>query len=198
MANKFTTIPSGPIGIVALGPVPPADIDLVASEVRRLTGVEPKRLPSVEDVSSRMDRVRLQLDADRLLIDLFNILSSYTDLVHIVGIVDADMFSARRTFVFGYAHLRDGMALVSLARLRDGDRNRFRARVRRVLTHELGHVWGCFHHEDTSLRPRPCIMRNVADIKQEDALPLRYCPACLGKLRPLVARSIAVAAAGGR
>src|SRR6185436_19085774 len=75
------------------------------------------RLPETPIPAAHFDRARGQYDADRLLELLFENLPD--PALRIVGVLDADMYAAGRTFVFGYAHLRDGVAVYSVARLRE-------------------------------------------------------------------------------
>jgi len=104
--------------------------------------------------------------------------------MRVVGVLDADMFAAGRTFVFGYAHLRDGMAVYSLARLRQefygcpADVELLRWRTYRAVAHELGHTFGNPHCEDMD-----CVMHPVSHIETLDALSPIYCASCMQRTR---------------
>jgi tetratricopeptide (TPR) repeat protein len=101
-----------------------------------------------------------------------------------VGVLDADMFAAGRTFVFGYAHLRDGVAVYSVARLREewygraADDEKQRTRTYRALAHEIGHTFGNPHCEDVD-----CVMHAVSQIDSLDALAPTYCETCMKRVR---------------
>jgi archaemetzincin len=131
---------------------------------------------------------RGQFDADVVLEALFDRLPERC--LRIIGVTDEDLFIAGRTFVFGYAHLTDGMALYSIKRLREafygrrGDETLERERVHRAVVHELGHTFGVPHCEAAA-----CCMRAVAQVDSLDALSPDYCPACA----PRIEEGLAVA-----
>lgn len=171
-----------PIAVLPLGPVPVAELDLIEEVQGVLLGARSQRLPEQAIPSSCFDRPRGQYDADKLLELLFDKLPDTS--MRIVGVLDADMYAAGRTFVFGYAHLRDGVAVYSVARLREewygrvADVERQRERSYRALAHELGHTFGNPHCEQPE-----CVMHAVSQIESLDALSPSYCCACLRRVR---------------
>ena len=181
-AMRATRRAPGPVAVLPLGPVPPSELQLVEDVIGELMGARALRLPSLALPAACFDRGRGQYDADRLLELLFEMLPD--SAMRVVGVLDADMFAAGRTFVFGYAHLRDGVAVYSVARLREEWYGRAtnedlqRARSYRALAHELGHTFGNPHCEAAT-----CVMRAVSQVDSLDALPADYCASCLRRVR---------------
>jgi archaemetzincin len=169
--------PAAPIAVQPLGAVS-------GHELRRVTRIlagdfnartlvlDPLPLPA-----SAFAHERAQFDADVVLEELFTRLPERC--LRIVGVTEQDLFVAGRTFVFGYAHLTDGMALYSVTRLRAEFYGRapdgalLDQRVRRALVHELGHTFGAPHCDDER-----CAMHTVTQVDTLDALAPAYCAAC--------------------
>lgn len=181
-AMRATRRAPGPVAIQPLGPVPEGEIAFLEEVVSTLLGARSIVLPPAEVGSSHYDGARRQYDADRLLDLLFARLPD--DAMRVMGVLDADMFAAGRTFVFGYAHLRDGIGVYSLARLREEwyqrapDEGRLHSRVYRAVAHELGHTFGNPHCEAPG-----CVMAAVSHVESLDALGPSYCEECLRRVR---------------
>ena len=168
---------AAPIALQPLGDVAPVELQRITRVVARAFGAKTLALPPAPLDPAFLVRERKQYDADLLLDELFTRLPERS--LRIVGVTESDLYVQGRTFVFGYAHLTDGMAVYSLNRLREefygrrGDDARVDARVRRALVHELGHTFGVPHCDDER-----CVMRVVSQIDSLDALPPRYCTPC--------------------
>jgi archaemetzincin len=97
----------------------------------------------------------------------------------ILGVTERDLFIPALTFVFGQAQLNGGVALVSVARLRQefyglpADAQRLAARTRKEVIHELGHTLGLTHCPE-----RTCAMSLSTSILQVDVKEDRLCEAC--------------------
>jgi archaemetzincin len=170
------------------GRVAPVELSLVESILDAYFGAVAVVLPPLPLPGGAFAGERGQHDADHLLDDLFARLPERC--LRVVGITEVDLFINGRTFVFGYAHLSDGTALVSLARLRESfyrrrdDRDRLRARLERALVHEVGHTFGNPHCDD-----QRCVMHAVSHVETLDALAPDYCAACASR----VAAGLAIA-----
>jgi archaemetzincin len=169
-----------PIALQPLGLVQPRRLCLAARVIERLFSTPTVRLdPLPLDPGART--ARGQWDADILLEELHSRLPERC--LRVVGVAEVDLAITGRTFVFGYAHLTDGMALYSTARLdetwygRTRDEALVAKRVLRTLAHELGHTFGVPHCEE----PR-CLMRAVSFVENLDALPVRFCPGCRARV----------------
>jgi archaemetzincin len=181
-AMRATRRAPGPVAVQPLGTVPDTELEFVDDVIGALLGARTIRLPAIRVPDGLWDRNRAQYDADRLLDLLFERLPDRA--LRIVGVLDADMYASGRTFVFGYAHLRDGVAVYSVARLREqwygrvADREKEHARSYRALAHELGHTFGNPHCEGPG-----CVMRAVSQVDSLDALGPGYCERCLRRVR---------------
>jgi len=89
-------------------------------------------------------------------------------------------------FVFGMASFKERVGVFSFARYHpswtfdpvdDGTEKLVLGRAAKVLTHEMGHMFGihhCIHYE--------CNMGGVNHLEEADATPMHLCPVCLRKL----------------
>jgi len=74
-----------------------------------------------------------------------------------------------------------GAATENIEKLSGDDYHLFRKRCYRVLTHELGHIFGlehCIHFE--------CLMNGQNSLTESDPIPLHLCPICLRKLEKFI------------
>ena len=87
-------------------------------------------------------------------------------------------------FVFGQASTRNRVGVFSFARYRPvagmaGDTGKLvLRRAAKILTHEMGHMFGirhCIHYE--------CNMNGANHLEEADETPMELCPVCLRKLR---------------
>jgi archaemetzincin len=172
-AMRATRRAPGPVAIQPLGAVRAGELAFLEEVIGTLLGARAIVLPEVELTPGYFDAGRRQYDADRLLDLLFARLPD--EAMRVVGVIDADMFAAGRTFVFGYAHLRDGVGIYSLARLREEwyqrapDEAKLHARVYRAVAHELGHTFGNPHCESGG-----CVRAAVSHVESLDALGASY------------------------
>lgn len=89
-------------------------------------------------------------------------------------------------FVFGMASFKERVGVFSFARyhpswtfkpVEEGTEKLVLGRAAKVLTHEMGHMFGihhCIHYE--------CNMGGVNHLDEADATPMNLCPVCLRKL----------------
>jgi archaemetzincin len=106
-----------------------------------------------------------------------------------IGVIDKDIYSELKKFVFGVAKLpknqslkSSGFALISIVRLKEEfyrrpeDHLLFELRVLKEAIHELGHTFGLSHCNNS------CIMKFSNYIEQTDKKPSKFCESCLNKL----------------
>lgn len=181
-AMRATHRAPAPVAVQPLGDVAPSEVAFLEEVVGTVLGARVVTLPAIAVPIHCWEASRRQYDADRLLDLLFARLPD--GVMRVMGVLDADMFAAGRTFVFGYAHLRDGIGVYSLARLREeyygrsGDDPLLRSRVYRAVAHEVGHTFGNPHCEAPA-----CVMRAVSHVESLDALSPTYCLECMRRVR---------------
>jgi archaemetzincin len=91
----------------------------------------------------------------------------------LLGVTDVDLFIPVLTFVFGEAQLGGQVALVSLARLRDGPAPDLGARLIKEAVHEVGHTFGLVHCASPS-----CVMTRSPGLAAVDRKLGRLCADC--------------------
>jgi release factor glutamine methyltransferase len=164
------------------GAVPPEELRFLVELLSAAFGADTLLLRAVELPPAAHSRLRGQYDADVLLEELFRRLPERC--LRLIGVTVDDLYVHGRTFVVGYAHLSDGVAIYSTARLaeerygRARDLPRQRARVCRAVVHEIGHTFGNPHCDDSE-----CVMRAVTHVESLDALCPWYCPSCHARVR---------------
>jgi archaemetzincin len=172
---------AAPIALLPLGEVADDELRFVDELMGAAFGADTLVLDAVESPPQAYSVPRAQFDADLLLEVIF---ARFPErCLRVVGVTQADLYVSGRTFVFGYAHLSDGVAVYSSARFREPfygrrqDVGRHRARVSRALIHELGHTFGNPHCNDSR-----CVMHPVTHVETLDALAPWYCAECQRKV----------------
>ncbi len=97
----------------------------------------------------------------------------------VLGVTGGDMYAAELNFVFGEADVSNGVAVISLARLRQEfyglrpDEEMLKERAVKEAIHEIGHVCGLEHCTD-----RKCIMYFSRTIRDTDRKGPGFCRRC--------------------
>jgi archaemetzincin len=178
------------IQIVPIGPVARETLSAVAATTRGVFCAEAVVMPVLALPLTSYHAERMQFDADTLLDSLFDRLA--LDVSRIVGVTEVDLFAEGRNFVFGYAHMRDRVAIFSSRRLRDSFWGRpenlyaFRQRIDKALIHELGHTFHAPHCGEAR-----CVMRQVEHLWQLDELAPELCASCEERISVVAARGVA-------
>ncbi len=100
--------------------------------------------------------------------------------IRVLAIVDADIYSAERQFVFGHAEQESHTAIISLYRLRPElppDTTLFLNRAAKEALHELGHTFGLDH-----CPANKCVMHFSHSLSDTDVKGLAFCSKCQPKL----------------
>ncbi len=91
----------------------------------------------------------------------------------VLGVTDVDLFIPVLTFVFGEAQLGGRAAVVSTARLHEGDPRLLIERLAKEAVHELGHALGLVHCRDAE-----CAMSRSASLRDLDRKGNLLCRDC--------------------
>lgn len=127
----------------------------------------------------------IQYDAD----DLLTLAMEYqSNNNKVLFVVNEDIRAQGLRFVYGYAHLKNNVAVISIARLQESwygkvkNDTLFYDRLSKVVKHEITHTFGVGHCKDFY-----CIMNTVGGIKSLDDLSTRYCWNCKLKINDKLA-----------
>jgi len=155
----------------ALGPVPSEQLRgacrVLLAEYSVRCVVRASR--SETEVFAAWSEARAQVDARVVLDLLFETRSR--DAVVELDVTALDLFEPGKPYVFGLASLPDRTALLSTARLGEGEAAR--ARLRTLIRHEFGHAVGLSHHDVAA-----CVMRQDPTVASLDGAPEGPCVGC--------------------
>jgi archaemetzincin len=140
--------------------------------IRNKFFLEPKLVGTFEP--PRLGMRDHQYFADILLSEVINLKG---DAIAGVGLTPYDMYTRGLNFVFGLASPVYRAAVVSYYRLRTPDRELFISRIRKELTHEMGHVFGLEHCTTPG-----CVMNFSNSLYEVDLKSENFCPKCKRKL----------------
>ncbi len=88
----------------------------------------------------------------------------------VLAVTNDDLYVRGRNFIFGQAQLNGICGIISLHRLKTGDKLLFLERVRKEAVHEIGHTFGLMHC------PRHnCVMRFSETVEDADLKPSTFC-----------------------
>jgi archaemetzincin len=175
-------------GRILIQPLGPLNARLSAAVKRELLArftVPVKCLPAMPLPDYAWNRDRRQYCSSEILDTLISRAGQRPsrEQGHILAIVDADIHARGVEFVLGEADVPARVAVIGLARLREGlaeSQDRHSRFLRRVLTeavHELGHTWGLGH-----CRNRYCAMFYSSSLQDTDCKGSGLCPACRSRL----------------
>ncbi len=92
----------------------------------------------------------------------------------VLGVTAADLYEPPLNFVFGHAQIQGRDAVISVARLNDGNADRLRDRTVKEAVHEIGHTVGLLHDEEN---PR-CVMHFSRNLADTDRKGRDFCEKC--------------------
>jgi archaemetzincin len=145
-------------------------------------GWKTKTLPAVEIPEYVHDTRRGQYSSELLLNILIERNNRECD--RILGITNHDLFIPTMNFVFGQADLENGVAVISIARLKQEyyslppDRKILTRRILTEAIHEIGHTWQLQHCTNPD-----CVMFFSNSLSDTDHKGYAFCDNCLENLK---------------
>lgn len=133
------------------------------------------------DLSEFFDPKRRQYDGNAIL-RVINTVSSLQTIKK-MGLFQVDLFIPILTYIFGQATLNGNTGVASLYRLKNEqygmkkDDDLLMLRFRKVIIHELGHMFGLIHCHIPN-----CVMRSSTYVEDLDQKNYWLCPACRSKI----------------
>lgn len=104
------------------------------------------------------------------------------DAYCVIALTTEDLYPTEDfNFVFGMARLKARVGVFSFARYASPDRTQAVRRAFKVMTHEVGHMFGITHCTHFS-----CNMNGSNSRDEMDREPMHLCPVCLRKLHMAV------------
>ena len=175
--NEYTSLPKhGVVGVVRLGSVGEAVLNIVAANLQEILHVPVDILPTRQTPEFAYSDSRKQYHAALILKKLAE---SRRPHPRILALVSVDLFIPVLTYVFGEAQMGGRAAVVSIHRLRqkeEGSRialDTFYERAAKVALHEVAHTFDLVHCSQPE-----CIMRFSSGPSDLDELPLFFCEYC--------------------
>jgi archaemetzincin len=173
---------AGPIDLYPVGRVAATRLTFLCGIVAEVFGARCRTHAPLPVPDIAWSPARQQLDADAMLALLANRFPA--DASRVLAVSELDLAAVARPYVFGYGHLRDRVAILSIARLLEEHYGRapredlVLRRLYKAAVHELGHTAGNPHCTQPS-----CVMREVADLDALDTLPMHYCTSCRTRMQ---------------
>ncbi len=100
------------------------------------------------------------------------------DAYCVIALTNEDLYPAEDfNYVFGLARLRARVGVFSFARYQSDDRAVAVQRAFKIMTHEVGHMFGITHCTHYA-----CNMNGSNHLEELDREPMHLCPVCLRKL----------------
>lgn len=143
----------------------------IEDALHRAYGLGVEKRGSFTIAPGSLDSVRKQYPAGMILDQVRRPTARST---YCLAVVDVDLYTPGRSFVFGQANQLDRTAIVSLSRLK-GDR--LISRTRTEVVHEVGHLLGLGH-----CSARDCVMFLSNSISDTDRKGEALCASCHGRL----------------
>lgn len=146
-----------------------------------LSRIRVRIAPPIPIPESAYNPRRKQYHSSMMIQELKGFREHQDDLI--LGIADVDLYVPQLNFVFGEADVLNGIAVISLTRLREEfyrsrpDQRLLIQRAIKEAIHEIGHLFGLDHCQD-----RKCIMFFSNSIRDTDIKGPGFCKSCKRRL----------------
>ncbi|MFH1397353.1 MAG: hypothetical protein ABIH27_02215, partial [Candidatus Omnitrophota bacterium] len=148
--------------------------------IPRLEKILPVKVNST--IALSLEQFNLQKDANGqyLVDDFYSIagnIKRYSSQDAILLLTDVDVTGFRNgkhlDYLFGRASPEKNVTVMSTHRFYSPDRDLYQRRVLKNAIHELGHIFGLGHCDDSA-----CVMRFSKNVEELDKTGLEFCPSC--------------------
>lgn len=153
----------------------------IAGDVKKEYSIPVSVQESYIDLSEFFDPMRRQYDANKLMKEFGE--WSFASDTKSMSLLKVDLFIPILTYIFGQAILSGNIGIASLHRLRNEqygmkkDELLLQDRFKKVINHELGHMFGLLHCHNPS-----CVMRSSTYVEDIDQKERHLCPKCRNEL----------------
>ncbi len=180
------------IRIAPVGNVNEEIMQMIARHVNAMFGldVETGTFVSLPEPEYAFDEKRRQYSSTVILKSVARLAAGCDKFL---AITEVNLFIPMMTFVYGQAQLSGKVAIISLARLKpefyglQPDKDQTVRRIRKEVSHELGHTFGLVHCAD-----RSCLMSLSTEILQVDLKSEDFCKDCWVRLEESLKKLSAV------
>ena len=167
------------IHLLPIGGVSRSILESLITSLKKVYNVpavihEPVSLPA-----SSYDPERGQYSSSPILKSLARFKETLTQVERVLGIVRVDLYAEDLNFAFGEADPKEGVAVISLWRLRPeyyghaANKALYHQRILKEAVHELGHTYGLGHCPDLA-----CVMHFSDSIRDTDKKTASFCANC--------------------
>ncbi len=152
----------------------------IKGDIRKVFGKEIIIADELPPPTEVLNRDRGQIHSTGLIEAIVN--RGYNGMV--LGIIDFDLFVPGLNFVFGEADPAEGVAVVSITRLKEEFYGRgagqelLLQRALKEAIHEMGHLYSLKHCPDPG-----CVMHFSNSIAETDRKSKEFCPVCIKILK---------------
>jgi archaemetzincin len=95
----------------------------------------------------------------------------------ILALTEKDLFMPDLNFLFGLADPIENIAIISIYRLKNLNKNKYLSRVQKETIHEVGHLFNLEHCENSN-----CVMNFSDNIEDVDKKENKLCAKCERKI----------------
>ena len=166
--------------LIFLSEISPHLVTVLQNSLHETFSSEIETRHHITNLGYAYDGKRKQYISPRVLSRLCSIKKGHSD--KILAVADVDMYSPGYDFVYGEADIKAGIATLSINRLVSENQNIQTApglideRVIREATHEVGHLFGLGHCNNST-----CVMRTCTCLEEVDAANGGLCKDCAQK-----------------